>query len=140
MIRTAFSAALIAASLCAGIATAQTSSQSSSHTPSQTVVDPSATTFTGWVKVSGREFQLYSRQQQLNAPFARPCVSGALPRDLQRSSQDLAGTQVTFTGRAVPWASRGDAAVLMYEGSRISNDCGGEFVIQADSVRVLRGG
>lgn len=131
MIRTAFSAVLIAAALSAGAVAAQA--------PVQTI-DPAATTFTGWVKVTGREFQLYSRQQQLEVPFARPCVSGALPRDLQRSAQDLTGTQVTFTGRAVPWSSRGDAPVLMYEGSRISNDCGGDYVIQADSVRVLRGG
>jgi hypothetical protein len=136
MRRIATAATLIAASLLAGAATAETPVQA----PGQTVIDPSATSFTGWVKVSGREFQLYAREQQLDAPFARPCVSGALPRDLQRSSADLSGTQVTFTGRAVPWSSRGDAAVLMYEGSRISNDCGGDYVIQADSVRVLRGG
>ena len=74
--------------------------------------DPSATTFSGWIRVSEGEFQLYGQQRQLAEPFARPCVSGALPRDLQRSAHDLSGTLVTLTGRAVAWDSRNHAQVL----------------------------
>ena len=100
--------------------------------------DPAATEFTGWVRVSGGEFQLYAEQRQLSEPFSRPCASGALPRNAQRTAQDLSGSQVTFTGRAAPWSDRDGVQTLMHEGSRISNQCRGAFVIKADSVRVLR--
>ena len=100
--------------------------------------DPAATEFTGWVRVSGGEFQLYAEQRQLREPFSRPCASGALPRNAQRAAQDLSGSQVTFTGRAAPWSDRDGVQTLMHEGSRISNQCRGAFVIKADSVRVLR--
>lgn len=100
--------------------------------------DPAATTFTGWVRVSNGEFQLYPQQRQLREPFSRPCVSGALPRDQQRVAADLSGSQVRFTGRAVRWAENQQNDQLNFEGSRISNDCRGEYVIQATDVTVLR--
>jgi hypothetical protein len=134
MTRVLLTASLIAASLFAGAAMARTSGQSSP------AIDPAATSFTGWVKVTGGEFQLYSEQRELAQPFARPCVSGALPRDLQRSSADLSGSKVTFTGKAVAWADRDSSTSLGHDGSRITNECRGDYVIQADSVRVLRGG
>ncbi|QTC89786.1 hypothetical protein [Brevundimonas goettingensis] len=130
MSRIAITAALIAASVFAGAATAQSSN----------AIDPTATSFTGWVKVTGGEFELYSEQRSLALPFSRPCVSGALPRDLQRSSADISGQKVTFTGKAVAWADRDSPTSLGYEGSRITNECRGDYVIAADSVRVLRGG
>ncbi len=133
MIRTVTAAALIAASLLAGAATAQSPAQSSG------AVDPTATSFPGWVKVTGGEFQLYATQREVDQPFSRPCVSGALPRDLQRSSADISGQKVTFTGKAVAWADRDAPTSLDHDGSRIVNECRGDYVIAADSVRVLRG-
>lgn len=123
---------VLAATLIAGAASAQTTAPAA--------FDPAATTFTGWVKINGGEFQIYEREQQVDTAFARPCVSGALPRDLQRTIGDVAGSKVEFTGHAVPWSARGDAPVIRYEGSTIANTCGGDFVIQADSLKVLRGG
>lgn len=100
--------------------------------------DPAATTFTGWVKVTGEEFELYSEQRDLTQPFVRPCVSGALPANAQRAAGDLTGSQVTFTGKAVAWAGRDGSQTLNHQGSFIHNQCRGDYVIAADSVRVLR--
>ena len=100
--------------------------------------DPAATTFTGWVRVSRGEFQLFREKRQLREPFSRPCVSGALPRNLQRTAADLSGSQVRFTGRAVSWAEGQQNDLINYEGSRISNECRGDYVIQATEVTVLR--
>lgn len=120
---------LIVAAL-AGCATAQTSSNVAAVTPGQT-------SFTGWVRVSGGEFQLFDEQRQVREPFSRPCVSGALPRNAQDAARDLNGSQVTFTGRTAPW-SQATNQILEHEGSRIRNECRGELVILADDVRVLR--
>jgi hypothetical protein len=122
----------LAAAMIAGVASAQ-----QAGTPA---ADPNAQTFTGWVKVANGELQLYRTQQLADQPFARPCTSVVLPRDLQRVSADLSGTQVTFSGRAVDWTDRGDAPVMTFKGSRVANDCGGDTVIQADTFRVLRAG
>lgn len=100
--------------------------------------DPAATTFTGWVRVQGGEFQLFSEQRQLRERFSRPCVSGALPRSLQDASRDISGSKVEFTGRAVAWTQRGDRSTINHEGSLITNQCGADHVIEAQSVRVLR--
>ncbi|MGA0543906.1 hypothetical protein ACO2Q1_01390 [Brevundimonas sp. VNH65] len=97
--------------------------------------DASATTFTGWVRVSQGEFQLASEQRELRNRLMRPCVSGALPRNLQDTAGDLQGAQVQITGRAVPWASRGERQVISHEGSVISNQCRSDYVILATSVR-----
>jgi hypothetical protein len=94
-----------------------------------------ATTFTGYVRFSDNEFQLYPRQAQVDTAFSRPCLSGALPRDLMRSARsDLSGQQVEFTGRTAPWAGR----IVSHEGVDITNTCGGDFVLLADTVRVIR--
>jgi len=130
MTRIALTTALISAALLAGAASAQI----------KPPIDPSATTFTGWVRVSHGEFQLYETQRQIAEPFARPCISGALPRDLQRASGDISGQQVTFTGRAVAWADRDSPTTLNHRGSRIVNECRSDHVIEAESVRVLRAG
>jgi hypothetical protein len=99
--------------------------------------DPAATSFTGYVRFTEGEFQLYEREAQVRAPFSRPCVSGALPRDAQRSAAgDLSGQKVTFTGRAVAWPT-GEAG-LEHEGSTIRNTCGGSHVILAQTVSVIR--
>lgn len=129
MIRIATAAALIAA-VTAGAASAQI----------KPPIDPAATTFTGWVRISHGEFQLYETQREVGEAFARPCVSGALPQGPQRVANDLNGQQVTFTGRAVAWADRDNPQTLSHEGSRIVNECRGAYVITADSVRVLRAG
>lgn len=107
-------------------------------TPQAAAFDPAATTFTGWARVQGGEFQLYPEQRQLREGFSRPCISGALPRNAQDTARDLNGSQVEFTGRAVAWSQRGDRSTINHEGSLITNQCQGDYVIQAQSVRVLR--
>ena len=97
--------------------------------------DASATTFTGWVRVSQGEFQLAAQQRQLRDRLMRPCVSGALPRNLQDTAGDLQGAQVEITGQAVPWASRGERQVISHQGSLISNACRSDYVIVATSVK-----
>ena len=119
----ALAAALLAG--CAGVPATQ-------PTPG---FDASATTFTGWVRVSQGEFQLAGQQRQLRDRLMRPCVSGALPRNLQDTAGDLQGAQVQITGQAVPWASRGERQVISHQGSVISNQCRSDYVILATSVR-----
>jgi hypothetical protein len=122
--------ALAAATAVAGCATTSSPSNVAAVTADQT-------SFTGWVRVSRGEFQLFDEQRQLREPFSRPCVSGALPRNAQDAAGDLNGSQVTFTGRTAPWTLATNT-VLQHEGSRIVNECGGPLVILADDVRVLR--
>ncbi|WP_396593380.1 hypothetical protein [Brevundimonas sp. R86498] len=122
--------ALVAATAVSGCATMSEPSNVAAVTAGQT-------SFTGWVRVSRGEFQLYEDQRQLAVPFSRPCVSGALPRNAQDAAADLTGTRATFTGRTAPWSAATND-VLQHEGSRIVNECGGELVILADDVRVLR--
>lgn len=132
MMRSVLTAAAIAA------ATLVTSACASTGTGADTAFDPSASEFAGWVRVTGGEFQLYEHQSQLNEPFARPCVSGALPRNAQNAAGDLTGTKAVVTGRAVAWSERDGAETQRHEGSLITNSCRGDYVILADSVRVLR--
>ena len=134
MKRIALTAALISTSLVAAVTAGAASAQI------KPPIDPAATTFTGWVRVSNGEFQLYETQRQIAEPFSRPCISGALPRNLQRASGDISGQQVTFTGKAVAWADRDAPTTLNHEGSRIVNECRSDHVIAAESVRVLRAG
>ena len=120
-----------AAALMAGCATA-------ADTRAVPGFDPAASTFTGWVRVTGGEFQLFADQRQLRDRFARPCVSGALPQNAQDAARDLSGTKVEFTGRAVAWASKGDRTSINHDGSLITNQCRSDYVIEATAVRVLR--
>ena len=120
----------LAAALIAGTALAQ-----QAGTPD---VQPGAESFTGWVKVVNGEIQLYDSQRDIQRPFARPCTSVVLPRDLQRTA-NLGGTQVRFSGKAVAW-TEADGPVMNFKGSRVANECGGPTVIQADTFRVLRAG
>lgn len=100
--------------------------------------DASATQFTGWVRVRGEEFQLYETEVQLNTGGATPCVSGALPRNLQRASGDMNGQRVRFYGRTRAWSERGSSQLLDLQGSEVSNLCRRDVVIQADRVEVIR--
>ena len=100
--------------------------------------DASASEFTGWVRVTGEEFQLFSAQRDLSNPAARSCVSGALPRNAQRASGDISGSQVRFTGRTLAWAERNQAQTHDWQGSNIINGCRKDVVILADRVEVLR--
>ncbi|MDP3404211.1 MAG: hypothetical protein Q8S03_05935 [Brevundimonas sp.] len=122
--------ALVAANAVSGCATGPSSSNVAAVTAGQT-------SFTGWVRVSRGEFQLFDEQRQLREAFSRPCVSGALPRNAQDAAGDLNGSQVTLTGRTAPWSGATNQ-VLEHQGSRIVNECRGELVILADDVRVLR--
>jgi hypothetical protein len=120
----------VLAALAAGCATA-------SDTRAVPGFDASAATFTGWLRVSGGEFQLVQEQRQLRDPMMRPCVSGALPRGLQETAGDLNGAKVELTGRAVAWSSREGREVIVHEGSRISNQCRSDYVIEAATVKAV---
>lgn len=100
--------------------------------------DASASQFTGWVRVRGEEFQLYETEVLLNTGGAAPCVSGALPRNLQRASGDMNGQRVRFYGRTRAWSERGSSQLLDLQGSQVSNLCRRDVVIQADRVEVIR--
>src|SRR5687768_10648358 len=68
--------------------------------PQPAVYSAADTSFTGWVRFTGEEFQLYADHDQVLQPFSRPCVSGAASRDEMRQAvQDLGGQKVTITGR-----------------------------------------
>ncbi|MBI2262012.1 MAG: hypothetical protein HYU62_10175 [Caulobacterales bacterium] len=106
-------------------------------TPAPAGFDPAAAAFTGYVRFADGEFQLYERLAQVRMPFARPCVSGVLPRNAQEAAeQDLSGQKVTLTGRAVVWPA-GEVG-LKHEGSTVRNLCGGDHVILARTVSVIR--
>ena len=94
------------------------------------------TSFTGWVRFSGEEFQLYADQDQVLQPFSRPCVSGAASKpEMEQAVRDLGGQKVTVTGRTTAWSSGLPGNRISHEGSAIRNECGGEFVILADDIR-----
>ena len=94
------------------------------------------TTFTGYVRFSSGEFQLYANQNQVLQPFSRPCVSGVLPQSLQRqAASDLGGVKVEITGVTRAWSK--DKPTLRYGDSVIRNDCGGDIVIEATSMRPI---
>ena len=104
----------------------------SSNTYSYTAGDSA---FTGWVRFSNDEFQLYGDEDQVRRPFSRPCVSGAASRgEMQQAMADLGGQKVRVTGRTVAW-SEAENGRIEHEGSVIRNDCGGSFVILADDIR-----
>ena len=93
------------------------------------------TSFTGWVRFSNDEFQLYGDEDQVLQPFSRPCVSGAASRDGMRQARlDLNNAKVRITGMTRPWREA-DRGRIEHEGSVIRNDCGGSFVILADDIR-----
>ncbi len=93
------------------------------------------TTFEGWLRFSGEEFQLNADQDQVLQPLGRPCVSGSLPRDLQRQARaDLQNQRVRITGRTQAWSDDLPGRRIDYQGSNIRNECGAAFVILADRV------
>lgn len=93
------------------------------------------TVFTGWVRFSNDEFQLYGDEDQVLQPFSRPCVSGAASRNKTRQAMlDLNNAKVRITGTTRPW-SQADRGRIEHEGSVIRNDCGGAFVILAEDIR-----
>ncbi|HEV7353875.1 MAG TPA: hypothetical protein VGN74_12185 [Brevundimonas sp.] len=96
-----------------------------------------ATEFTGWLKLSGEEFELYAREEQVLRPFARPCVSGAASLDEMRALGDLAGARVRITGRTAAWSSDLPGNRLVHERATIRNTCGGAFVILADDIEAI---
>ena len=106
--------------------------------PAPTGLDLSGGSFEGWARVTGEEFQLFAEQRDLRDPGARACVSGALPRNLQRSSADISGSQVRFFGRTMPWSERNQAQTHDWQGSNITNGCRKDVVILAERVEVIR--
>ncbi|KQY78283.1 hypothetical protein ASD25_26630 [Brevundimonas sp. Root1423] len=93
------------------------------------------TAFTGWVRFSNGEFQLYGDEDQVLQPFSRPCVSGAASRDeMAQAMGDLGGQKVRITGRTAPWSAAVNGRIE-HARSDIRNDCGGAFVILADDIR-----
>ena len=106
--------------------------------PAPAGFDASASRFEGWVRVTGEEFQLFAEQRDLRNPGSRACVSGALPRNLQRASGDISGSQVRFFGRTLAWSARNQPQTHDWQGSSITNACRKDVVILADRVEVVR--
>lgn len=124
----------LAMTLTAAVLTGCAATADTSGSP-EARFDPSASQWEGWVRFSGEEFQLYPRQVDVRRPFSRPCVSGALPRDLQRQAvQDLSGQRVRITGRAIAWQEDQPGFRYDQQGSNITNTCGGEAIILADRM------
>ena len=124
--------------LAGALALSACASTSPNTAPAPAGFDASASPFTGWVRVTGEEFQLFGEQRDLRNPGSRACVSGALPRNAQRASGDISGSQVRFTGRTLAWSGRNQAQTHDWQGSNISNGCRKDVVILADRVEVLR--
>lgn len=106
--------------------------------PAPARLDLSGGTFTGWVRVTGEEFQLFAEQRDLRNPGSRACVSGALPRNAQRAAGDISGSQVRFFGRTMAWSERNQAQTHDWQGSSITNGCRKDVVILAERVEVVR--
>ena len=89
----------------------------------------------GWVKFSGEEFQFYPNQLESRRGFSQACVSGALPRDLQRQARlDLGGQRVVVEGRTTGWTAGQPGDRLDHQGSNITNACRKDTVILASSI------
>ena len=95
------------------------------------------TTFEGWIRVSGEEFQLIANENRYRSGRSRPCVSGALPRDLQRTVSDYVGQKVRITGVTMPWSDDLPGDRYTHEGSNIRNDCDSDVVILATDIDAI---
>ena len=100
---------------------------------------PTPTTFEGWINFSGEEFQLVESENRYRAGTRRPCVSGSLPRDLQRMSARTIGRQkVRVTGTVMEWSEDLPGDRYEYEGSVLRNECDGAFVILGTDISVIQ--
>ena len=100
---------------------------------------PTPTTFEGWINFSGEEFQLVENQNSYVAGRSRPCVSGALPRDEQRTAAATIGRQkVRVTGTALEWSDDLPGDRYDHDGSNIRNECDGAFVILGTDIAVIQ--
>ncbi|WP_298161604.1 hypothetical protein [Brevundimonas sp.] len=109
--------------------------------PAAAEVQPAATptTFEGWINFSGEEFQLVESQNRYVAGTRRPCISGALPRDLQRMSASTIGRQkVRVTGTTMAWSEDLPGDRYEYEGSVVRNECEGALVILGTDIAVIQ--
>ena len=100
--------------------------------------DASASQFEGWARVTGGEIRLYQQQRDLTQAAPQPCVSAALPRNLQRVASDLSGLKIRLYGRTLSWSDRSDEQTHNWQGSRVVNDCRRDVVILADRVEAIR--
>jgi hypothetical protein len=106
------------------------------ETPAQpTVSEP--TTFEGWIRVSGEEFQLITNENRFRTGMSRPCVSGALPRNIQRTVREYAGQKVRITGVTMAWSDDLPGDRYTWEGSNIRNECESEVVILATEIDAI---
>jgi hypothetical protein len=96
---------------------------------------PEAGRWVGWIRFSGEEFQLYPDELESRRGFSQACVSGALPRDLQRQARlDLGGQRVVVEGRTTGWTAGQPGDRLDHRGSNITNACRKDTVILASSI------
>lgn len=96
------------------------------------------TTFEGYVRFVGEEFQFVENQNRYVSGISRPCISGALPRDLQRqAATDIGGQKVRITGTTMAWSNDLPGDRYTYEGSNIRNECEGELVILATDIDAI---
>jgi hypothetical protein len=96
---------------------------------------PEAGRWVGWMRFSGEEFQLYPDELESRRGFSQACVSGSLPRDLQRQARlDLGGQRVVVEGRTTGWSAGMPGDRLDHGGSNITNACRKDTVILASSI------
>jgi len=95
------------------------------------------TTFEGWIRVSGEEFHLVANENRYRSGRSRPCVSGALPRDLQRTVSDYVGQKVRITAVTMAWSDDLPGDRFTHEGSNIRNDCDSDVVILATDIDAI---
>lgn len=92
--------------------------------------------YVGWVRFAG-EFMLYPDAKSFAAGQTLTCVSGSLPLEKQKdAATQLSGKRVLVRARAVPWSPPGDSYSVDYDGSKITNWCGGRRVLIAEDMLV----
>lgn len=87
----------------------------------------------GVVVFSAGEFQIYETGTPNDV--SEGCISGSLPLDLQkRAAEQYNRSAVIIVGRSVPWPTEPLLAYLEHRGGRVSNECGGDYVIFASEI------
>lgn len=132
---------LILTGVVAGALTlAACASAGGSVAPAPSWFDASAGQFEGWARVANGEIRIHEQQRDLRQAGPQPCISAALPRNLQRAATDLNGLKIRLTGRTLAWSERNGDQTHDWQGSNIVNECRRDVVILADSVEALRQG
>lgn len=95
--------------------------------------EPILSTWRGVVVFSAGEFQLY--ETGMPNIMSEGCISGSLPIDHQKlAAEEYNGSAVIVVGSRVRWPNDPLLAYLENKGGRVSNECGGQYVIFASNI------